>query len=92
MICLKVLPISVGKRRTVISRAPGYPHGTENPLQVWSSQDFVIPLWLTEGIEIKMTEGIEIKMAEDIESNDHVNFYDISINYRINSKISLHEK
>ena len=43
-----------------------------------------IPLWLTE--------GIEIKMAEDIESNDHVNFYDISINYRINSKISLHEK
>ena len=84
MICLKVLPISVGKRRTVISRAPGYPHGTENPLQVWSSQDFVIPLWLTE--------GIEIKMAEDIESNDHVNFYDISINYRINSKISLHEK
>ena len=84
MICLKVLPISVGKRRTVISRAPGYPHGTENPLQVWSSQDFVIPLWLTE--------GIEIKMAEDIESNDHVNFNDISINYRINSKISLHEK
>ena len=84
MICLKVLPISVSKRRTVISRAPGYPHGTENPLQVWSSQDFVIPLWLTE--------GIEIKMAEDIESNDHVNFYDISINYRINSKISLHEK